>query len=110
VGDEPGLVLLHQAVQRGLLGPWRSWCLGAPSSALGTAQGCRPMTCATGTPVGGEPTRSQAVHGVAVALLGAYLWGPSSGGLPLGGDLLSADGASRAGRVAGKLPVASDSR
>ena len=39
VGDEAGRELLHQVVQRGLSGQWRSWLTEAPYGALCAAQG-----------------------------------------------------------------------
>jgi hypothetical protein len=111
VGHEAGRVLLHNAVQRGLLramalvvdrgASWRP--LGLPADGLhASPHGFR----------GGG--RSQAAHGVAIAPSGAYLRGPALqvptfGWLPSCGYRLVADGASMATIVTSKLPVASDS-
>jgi len=56
---------------------------------------------------GGEPVRSQAAHGLAIALSGAHLRLPACGCLNSDGHLQVADGARMARKDARKLPVAS---
>jgi hypothetical protein len=63
VRDEAGCVLLHQALQRGLL---RSVALVVDGAQSSARWGCRPIACARGSR-GGEPARSQAARCYSIA-------------------------------------------
>ena len=82
VSDEAGCVLLHQTVQRGLLG---TVAFVVDRGAFTALWGCRPTACTRGAR-GGELGRPQAAHCVAIALFGAYQRVPACGCLPSGGQ------------------------
>ena len=67
-GEEGRGVLLHQAVQRGLLG---AVALVVDRGTIGRPLGCRPMAC-TKSSRGGELVRSQVGRHVSIAPTAAY--------------------------------------
>jgi hypothetical protein len=77
VRDEGGRVLLHQAVQRGVL---RAMALVVGRDAIRRPLGLPTNGLHDGLPRGGEPERSQAVRRASIALRTADRWeGPPSG-------------------------------
>lgn len=67
-GDEAGRMLLHQAIQRGLLGAVSFVVDQGPS---GARWGCRPMACTRGSR-SGEHARCQAARRPSIAQWAAY--------------------------------------